>query len=89
MDVVVTEEIYEKMKPFAKPHPSIVVGADSSKPRCVTCGSSDLTSEGYSYTNASKFKQFRCNHCGSFSRSRKNLLSKEARANLLSPVTGT
>jgi len=88
MDVIVTEEIYEKMKPFAKPHTSIVVGSGSTTKRCTTCGSSHLTEDGYYFTNASKFQQYKCADCGSFSRGRKNLLSKEARENLLAPVAG-
>jgi len=88
MDVLVTEEIYEKMKPFTKPHPSVIVGSGSTSKRCTTCGSTDIVEDGYSYTNASKFRQYRCINCGSFSRSKKNLLSKEVRENLLAPVTG-
>ena len=88
MDVVVTEEIYYKMRAFTKPHPSIVIGADSSSKRCVTCGSKDLTEDGYHYTNTSKFKRYKCANCGSFSRARKNLLTKDAKDNLLAPVTG-
>lgn len=89
MDVVVTEEIYEKMKSFTKPHASVVVGSGSTSKRCVTCGSTHLTEAGFYYTNVSKFQQYRCNDCGSFSRGRINLLSKETRENLLTPVTGT
>lgn len=89
MDVIVTEEVYEKMKPFAKPHPSIVVGTGGRKKCCVTCSSDDIVKDGFSYTNVSKFQQYRCNKCGSYSRGRTNLLSKEDRENLLAPVTGT
>jgi len=87
-DVLVTEEVYEKMKAFAKPHPSIVIGSGSTHKRCVTCGSKDLHEDGYHYTNASKFQRYRCDNCGSYSRGRKNLITKEARDNLLAPVTG-
>ena len=87
-DVIVTEEIYEKMKAFSKPHPSLVVGSGSTSKRCVTCGSTNLEAHGYFYTNVSKFQQYKCKDCGSFSRSRTNMLSKEAKQNLLAPVTG-
>lgn len=88
MDVIVTEEIYEKMKPFTKPHASLVVGSGSTMKRCVTCGSTKLKPAGYAYTNVSKFQQYECEDCHSFSRGRTNLLPKEARENLLAPVTG-
>jgi len=89
MDVQVTEEIYFKMRAFTKPHASIVVGSESTSKRCVSCGSHDLNEFGYTYTNTSKFQQYKCVSCGSFSRGRKNLLPKEAKENLLAPVTGT
>lgn len=88
-DVLVTEEIYHKMKSFTKPHSSVVVGSNSLHKRCVTCGSTDIEEEGYYYTNTSKFQQYKCNSCGSFSRGRVNLLPKAVRENLLSPVAGT
>lgn len=88
MDVVVTEEVYIKMRPFTKPHPSVVIGSNSLNKRCVSCGSRDIREDGYHYTNASKFQRYKCANCNSFSRGRKNLLGKEVRENLLSPVTG-
>ena len=87
-DVLVTEEVYHKMKAFTKPHISIVVTAEDTTKRCVTCGSSDIAEDGYYYTNLSKFQQYTCSDCGSFSRGRTNLLSKEVRASLLAPVAG-
>jgi len=87
-DVVVTEEIYEKMKAFTKPHISVIVGSGSTMKRCPTCGSTSIKPHGHYYTNLSKFQQYQCEDCNSFSRARKNLLSKEARENLLSPVAG-
>jgi len=89
MDVVVTEEIYEKMKAFTKPHPSVVVGSGSTSKRCVTCGSTNIVEHGFAFTNTSKFQQYKCLDCNSFSRSRKNMLTKESKENLLAPVTGT
>jgi hypothetical protein len=87
-DVIVTEEIYKKMRNFSKPHQSVTVQAQSSSKCCVTCGSKDIVEDGYFYTNLSKFQQYHCNSCGSYSRGRKNLIDKKVRENLLAPVTG-
>jgi hypothetical protein len=88
MDVVVTEEIYERMKPYVKPHLSLIVGSNLHVEACATCGSDDLTKDGYHFTSVSKFQQYKCNSCKSFSRGRHNLIPKEVRSHLLAPVTG-
>lgn len=88
MDVIVTEEVYMKMRPFTKPHPSVAIGSNSLTKRCVSCGSKNVHEDGFTYTNSSKFQRYKCTDCQSFSRGRKNLLGKEVKENLLSPVNG-
>lgn len=85
-DVNVLEEVYLKMRPYIKSHPNVVTAAESLKHRCTACGSHKLSPNGYSVTNVSKFARFVCDDCGSFSRGRKNLLTKEAREHLLTSV---
>jgi len=85
-DVRVTEELYLILRPWAKGHPSIVTTTDSTVHRCTSCGSKNVSTDGYSITNVSKFQKYKCNDCGSFSRGRKNLVSKAAREKLLTPV---
>ena len=86
-DIRTLEEVYLKMRPYIKGHPNVVTTAGSIKPRCVSCGSHNLESTGYSVTNVSKFKRYKCADCGSFSRGRKNLLEKRERENLLTSVS--
>ena len=86
-DVKVTEELYLILRPWAKGHPSVVTTSDSTVHRCTSCGSKDIHEDGYSVTNVSKFKRYKCNNCNSFSRARKNLLSKDAREALLTNVS--
>ena len=85
-DVRVTEELYLILRPWAKGHPSVNVLANSTKYKCVACASTNLAKNGYSLTNTSKFQRYKCGDCGSYSRGRTNLLSKEVRAKLLAPV---
>ena len=85
-DINTLEEVYLKMRPYIKGHPNVVTTANSIKHRCTACGSHSLKKNGYSVTNVSKFQRFICEDCGSFSRGRKNLLTKESRDTLLTSV---
>lgn len=87
-DVVATEELYLILRPWAKGHPNVVVPSDSSVNKCTACGSTKLVEDGFFMTNAGKFKQYKCTDCGSHSRGRKSVLTKDAKNNLLAPVTG-
>jgi predicted RNA-binding Zn-ribbon protein involved in translation (DUF1610 family) len=85
-DVIATEELYLLLRPWAKGHPSVVTASGAINFSCTTCGSQSLKPDGYSITNVSQFKRYRCNDCGAFSRERSSVLSKIDRSNLLAPV---
>ena len=85
-DIIATEELYLKLRPWTKGHPNLSTTSMSGKSKCASCGSEKLTRDGYSLTNVSKFKRYKCLDCGSFSRGRKNTLTKEEREHLLTPV---
>jgi len=85
-DVVATKELYLKLRPWVKGHPNMVAKSGSEKNRCTTCGSSDISPHGYHVSNSGKFQQYKCNDCGGFSKARKNLLPKEAKASLLTAI---
>jgi hypothetical protein len=67
-DVLLLEELYEKLLPWVPSLPSRHLYGDTG---CPTCGSRDLRANGYAYTGVSKFRQVRCDACGSFFRSNK------------------
>jgi hypothetical protein len=46
------------------------------------CGCIEFKRNGYYYTNMGKFQRYKCKDCGSESRDRKNLLSKEKKDSL-------
>ncbi|RLG55574.1 MAG: hypothetical protein DRN95_07735, partial [Candidatus Hydrothermarchaeota archaeon] len=85
-DVRVTEELYLILRPWAKNHPSIVTTSESTVKRCTACGSKNIHEDGYTITNVSKFRRYKCEDCGSFSKARTNLLSPDARKALLTSV---
>ena len=85
-DIVTLEEVYLKMRPYIKSHPNVLTTGKTDRIGCASCGSENIVPDGFSTTNVSKFNRFKCSDCGSFSRSRTNVLSKEVRENLLTSV---
>ena len=65
-DVVLVEQLYERLKPWIPNHPSMA--AMSGEDVCPTCGSSDTMRRGTAYTPQSAFQQFQCQSCGRYFR---------------------
>lgn len=68
MDVTVLEELYMKIRAWIKPHPNFNLFSDK-KNCCSTCGSENIKENGKYSTTVNLYKSFRCDDCGSFSRS--------------------
>lgn len=64
-DVVLTEKLYLRLKPWITSHPnaSLFEGAG-----CPACGSGKLEKRGYAYTSVSRYQRYRCLGCGKWSR---------------------
>jgi DNA polymerase III epsilon subunit-like protein len=84
-DVLATEELWLKLRAWDDKSVNFALYLDDSRMRC-SCGSTNLKKAGFSFTSLSKFQQYVCEDCGSFSRGRVNLFSKEKRASLLMNV---
>lgn len=84
LDVLSTEELYLKLRPWATAHINIATYSDPDTPSCPVCGSTDLHEDGFSFTNVSKYQRYHCGGCGAWSRSRYTLNSKATRQALLS-----
>lgn len=82
-DVLVLEEVYLKMRPYMKRHPNVAIHMEEDRPLCPKCGSSHIQYRGFTYTNSYKYRKYRCNDCGGWSRSRYNELDADHRINLL------
>ena len=74
-DILVLEDVYLKLRPFAKNHPNLDMYVDSDKPTCPHCGSYniELISNKYFYTQAVRYQVYRCGNCSAVSRTKKGI----------------
>jgi hypothetical protein len=66
-DVVVLEELYEKLLPWVKKHPNHNMYTNDG-PVCTNCGSGHVHARGVAVTAASRYPRFQCQDCGSWFR---------------------
>lgn len=83
VDVLSTEEVYIKLRPWVTQHPNIAAFYDDDVMRCPCCGSADLRQDGFAFTNVSKYNRYQCNSCGAWSRDRYTINSTAKRRSLL------
>ena len=81
-DVTLLEEVYLKLRPYAKGHPNVGLYLEAEEPVCTHCGSSELHYESQYYTQTAKYDVYRC-ECGALSRVRSSSTPKEVRKNLM------
>jgi len=67
-DVDLLVKVYKELRPWMNNHPNLNVFTGSSN--CPTCGSSNIQYRGYQYTKVATYRQFQCNDCRSYSRTR-------------------
>jgi hypothetical protein len=79
-DVLSLEEIYHKLVVWDKSINFNLYHNETTN-EC-KCGSTEFQRNGFSYTSTSKFQRYRCVKCGSETRDRKNLLTKDKRDSL-------
>lgn len=71
-DVDVLEEVYLWIRPYIKGHPNLDLYVDSEKSVCPFCGHEHISEvpNKYFYTQAVKYKIYRCEHCFGISRAK-------------------
>lgn len=62
-DVLATEELYLRLRPFDNPHPRIV----EDRSRCPVCNG-EVEYRGYAWVGANKYRRFVCTKCRKWSR---------------------
>lgn len=74
-DVLVLEEVYLKLRPYAKGHPNLDLYVDDDTPSCPHCGSKHIhkMENKFFFTQSVKYETFRCTDCGAISRAKQGL----------------
>lgn len=83
-DVIATEKLYLKLRPYIVGHPNVAVFDDDDVMRCPKCGSHKVQARGHMVTQVGKYKRYACMSCGGWSRSRYTMNTTEKRQSLLS-----
>lgn len=65
-DVLLTEKVYLKLRPFMKSHPN--VSLYSEKESCTKCDSDHVQKRGYYTLTSGKYQRYQCIDCGSWYR---------------------
>lgn len=63
-DVVLTEMVYEALKPWIKGHPNH--GTYENGLCCTNCGSLNFKRSGWAYTQTNKYQRYACKDCGTW-----------------------
>ena len=78
-DVNLLVDLYEKLKPWIKNHPSTPLH-DGKENGCVACGSMKLQKRGVSHTASSTYQRYQCQSCGKWMRDSKRISSSSMRS---------
>ena len=69
-DVAVLEQLFERLKPFAKNIPNYnLFEPETDKKICPSCGQASLVSNGWRRTKVKSYRRYQCKSCKSWSRS--------------------
>lgn len=67
-DVVLLEELFERIKPWIPGLPSPALYDDSEEDVCNRCGSTDLARQGFAVTQLATYQRYLCKACGGWMR---------------------
>lgn len=86
-DIISTEQVYLKMRPWIETHPNLGVYDSSDTPICPKCGSDKVTRSGSrrSVKQQGSYQRYQCGTCGGWARGKVMQLPLEKRRSLLVP----
>lgn len=82
-DVIATEQLYLKQRPWISGHPNVAAYNYSEGPQCPKCSSYKLQARGFTVTQQGKYQRLHCQGCGGWSRAKTNLLTADKRKSLM------
>lgn len=79
-DVLLTERLYQRLKPWIKlPNPALYGDADPTEKTCPGCGSHNITKRGLAHTTLSSYQRYLCNDCGRWGRGKNRVRGVDVR----------
>lgn len=84
IDIVATEGVYLKLRPYMIGHPNVAAYNDDVTPQCPKCGSAKLQKRGLALTQTGSYHRYKCMDCGGWGRDRYTNNTLEKRQSLLS-----
>ena len=75
-DVVLLEQVFEKMRPYVKSLKRLIEPDYDNQFACPSCGSEDLMKRGTLTTQSATYQKYQCNGCQRYSRSRTSFKPK-------------
>lgn len=69
LDVLVLEQVYEKIRPLIKNHPNMNI-LDKALNSCPCCGNKPVQKRGWSIAGVSRTRRYWCRNCGHWSKGR-------------------
>lgn len=84
-DVLATEDVYKRLRPWVKGHVNVAAYSDGEHMQCSVCGGDSLRrDERNAFTQVGEYRQYQCNDCGAWMRDRHTINSTAKRKALLS-----
>jgi hypothetical protein len=83
-DVLATEKVYLKLRPWMVGHPNVAVYSSMEEMLCPKCGSANVRKKGLWFTQSGEYQKIHCMNCGGWSRTRYTHNTWEKRQTLLS-----
>lgn len=82
-DVISTEQVYLRLRPWIKTHPNIGTYAETVGAECPKCGSGRLQKRGYAVLQQGRYVRMQCQECGGYSRAKEQVIPLDQRKRLL------
>lgn len=78
-DVDLTQDLYDRLRPWIKGHPHMGVNASNEDITCDRCGSDDMRRDGTWLANQIAYVRYQCNGCGGWVRGGRHARAAVAR----------
>lgn len=80
-DVLLTEQLFDRFKPWTGINYALYENSGDDTPRCTKCGSENLERRGFFYTTSFSYQRYKCKEksCGSWSKGKRRVYTTELR----------